>query len=110
VYKEGRHWGKCGACGHVSDCGCTTACDTGCGCKSYKPFKQWLAHWNRGNCCDSCDSCTAPIGCAAPTDHYAPPAADPAPAVTPPVPAVDEASVLKKPLYRRVSTTSKRAY
>ena len=118
-YKEGGFLSKCGACGHVSDCGCTTncgcatscGCNNGCGGHAFKPFKQWLAHWNCGNaCCDTCDSCTAPIGCAAPAEHAAPPAPEAAAPVTPPVPSVDEASVLKKPLYRRVSTTSARSY
>ena len=120
-YKE-RHHGGCGACGHVSDCGCTApsctaaatdcGCQDVCGCGTRKPFKQWLAHWRCGQaCCDTCDSCSAPLGCSEPAHHGASPAALEPPAAAPqPTPSNDEASVLKKPLYRRVSVTPARNY
>jgi hypothetical protein len=120
-YKE-RHYGSCGSCGacgnggcgHAVGCGCATAapsCTDACTspvcCKpKCKRCKQWFAHWSWGKkCCDSCDSCSAPIGCgcAVPVGG-APPAADAPPAVGPPVPAADEASILKKPLLHRVSS------
>jgi hypothetical protein len=104
-----------GRCGHVSDCGCTVsapACEAAPSCTESvcckpkcKRCKQWFAHWSWGKkCCDTCDSCSAPIGCgcATPIGH-GPPAAD-APAASPPLPTADEASIQKKPLLRRVST------
>ena len=125
-YKYRGSCGSCGngSCGHVSDCGCTTAAPS-CGCTTAAPSctdsctssvcckpkckkcKQWFAHWNWGKkCCDTCDSCSAPVscGCAMPVGGAAPPAVC-APAVGPPVPAADEASILKKPLLQRVSAT-----
>jgi hypothetical protein len=131
-YKE-KYRGYCGSCGnggcgHVSDCGCTTAvpscaaapsctdsCTSSVCCKpKCKKCKQWFAHWHWGKKgCDTCDSCSAPMscGCAAPVScgcampvGGAPPAVG-APAVGPPVPAADEASILKKPLWQRVSAS-----
>ena len=125
-YKE-RYRGYCGSCGnggcgHASDCGCTTAAPS-CGCTTAAPSctdsctssvcckpkckkcKQWFAHWNWGKkCCDTCDSCSAPVscGCAMPVGGT-PPAVGPP--VGPPLPAADEASLLKKPLWQRVSAT-----
>lgn len=102
-----------GGCGHAVGCGCTTAapscadaCDSPCCKPKCKLCKQWFAHWNWGKkCCDTCDSCSAAVGCgcAAPVGN-APPGADTPPAVGPPVPAADEASILKKPLLHRVSS------
>jgi hypothetical protein len=101
-----------GGCRHAVGCGCTTAapscadaCDSPCCKPKCKRSKQWFAHWHWGKkCCDTCDSCSAPIGCgcAAPVGSDVP-AADAPPMVAPPVPAADEASVLKKPLLHRVS-------
>lgn len=122
-YKYRGYCGSCGnhgSCGHVANhCGCTTPAPTCtdavasctdsvcCQPKCKKCKKQWFAHWHWGKkgCCDTCDSCSAPVscGCAMPASPL-PPAAG-APAVGPPVPAADEASILKKPLLQRVSAT-----
>jgi hypothetical protein len=104
----------CGACGQAIGCtvaapSCTDSCADACAspvCCKPKCKKQWFAHWHWGKKgCDSCDSCSAPIGCgcAVPVNG-AVPAADAPPAVGPPVPAADEASVLKKPFLQRVSS------
>jgi hypothetical protein len=118
-------YGGCAACGPVGDCGCTAAtpscaadsCTSPVCCKSKcKCSKQWFAHWHWGKkCCDTCNSCSEPVGCSCAAPIGGPgPAAD-VPAVSPPLPAADEASVLKMPLLRRVSnqqlsTRTKPAY
>jgi hypothetical protein len=119
-YHNGRGNGNCAACGHLSDGSCTTPAATACGCSDAvgscgctdsvccgkcKQKKQRLAHWHWGKkkgCCDSCTSCAAPIGCTAPAASGTPGDLSP----LPPPPPVDEASVLRKPLFRQASIGS----
>lgn len=123
--------GQCGSCGTVSDCGRTApacaapacdspigcaqpadcACDMAHACSKCKPRKQWFAHWNWGKkCCNTCDSCSTGIGCgcAAPIGNGLLPTDDPDVAPPAPVPAGDEASILKTPQFRKVSTSASR--
>ncbi|HEX5103358.1 MAG TPA: hypothetical protein VFV87_06085 [Pirellulaceae bacterium] len=125
--------GNCAACGHISDCNCATPTATACGCSDAvgscgctdgaccskcKHKKQWLAHWHWGKkkgCCDSCTSCSVPVSCADPAATAAPGGMAPLPPAPPgavrltpptPLPSGDEASVLKRPLFRQASIGS----